>query len=276
VGLPALTGAGARTYERHKPEDTVLYRIVAEHLETFLAEAREKHERGLPDYVEKELREYLKCGIYITSRLVWAFGAKSRERPARSALSRLGLWAPDPATSENPLPAAAFVIDSGGRALRILTDSVGNPRLVVDSQSGAIVKRLSIDEFGNTTADTAPDLLSLRYSTGIFDPDLAWVRLGTRDYEPLTGRWTTADVVAFDGTAANPHGYQFTDPINSSDPQGTGPLDIAQCLLNGYSASQCFDFERQLACKNWASSATATIQVQGPFTPRLLIRRRCA
>jgi hypothetical protein len=63
VGLPALTGAGARTYERHKPEDTVRYRIVAEHLETFLAEAREKHERGLPDYVEKELREYLKCGI---------------------------------------------------------------------------------------------------------------------------------------------------------------------------------------------------------------------
>ncbi len=50
-------------YERHKPEDTVLYRIVAEHLETFLAEAREKHERGLPDYVEKELREYLRCGI---------------------------------------------------------------------------------------------------------------------------------------------------------------------------------------------------------------------
>ena len=30
------------------------------HLETLLAEAREKHERGLPDYVEKELREYLK------------------------------------------------------------------------------------------------------------------------------------------------------------------------------------------------------------------------
>lgn len=65
VSLPAaaFTGADTRTYERHKPENTLLYRIVAEHLETFLAEAREKHERGLPDYVEKELREYLKCGI---------------------------------------------------------------------------------------------------------------------------------------------------------------------------------------------------------------------
>ena len=64
VGLPvAASTATGGTYARHEPEDTVLYRIVAEHLETFLAEAREKHERGLPDYVEEELREYLKCGI---------------------------------------------------------------------------------------------------------------------------------------------------------------------------------------------------------------------
>jgi hypothetical protein len=52
-----------RPYQRHEPEKTVLYRIVAEHLETFLAEARERHDKGLPKYVEKELREYLDCGI---------------------------------------------------------------------------------------------------------------------------------------------------------------------------------------------------------------------
>jgi hypothetical protein len=40
-----------------------LYRLVAEHLETFLAEARERYERGLPKYVEKALREFLDCGI---------------------------------------------------------------------------------------------------------------------------------------------------------------------------------------------------------------------
>jgi hypothetical protein len=55
--------AASKRYQRHEPEATPLYKIVAEHLETFLAEARETHERALPQYVERELREYLKCGI---------------------------------------------------------------------------------------------------------------------------------------------------------------------------------------------------------------------
>ncbi|MES1175278.1 MAG: transposase zinc-binding domain-containing protein [Myxococcales bacterium] len=57
------TPVASKRYQRHEPEATPLYKIVAEHLETFLAEAREKHERALPQYVERELREYLKCGI---------------------------------------------------------------------------------------------------------------------------------------------------------------------------------------------------------------------
>lgn len=39
----------------------MLYEVVREELETFLAEAREDG-KGLPRYVEKEFREYLKCG----------------------------------------------------------------------------------------------------------------------------------------------------------------------------------------------------------------------
>ena len=57
------TPAASKRYQRHEPDTTPLYKIVAEHLETFLAEARETHERALPQYVERELREYLKCGI---------------------------------------------------------------------------------------------------------------------------------------------------------------------------------------------------------------------
>lgn len=41
-----------------------LYLLVAQHLETSLAEAREQHERGLPAYVEKESRAFLKCEIH--------------------------------------------------------------------------------------------------------------------------------------------------------------------------------------------------------------------
>ena len=58
-----MSDAGPRCRKRHEPEKTVLYEIIAEHLETFLAEAREKHEGGLPRYVEKELRAFLDCGL---------------------------------------------------------------------------------------------------------------------------------------------------------------------------------------------------------------------
>jgi hypothetical protein len=51
------------SYERHKPEQTVLYKIVQESLETFLKLVHEECGRPLPDFVEKEFRDYLKCGI---------------------------------------------------------------------------------------------------------------------------------------------------------------------------------------------------------------------
>jgi len=53
-----------RRYTPRCPERTLLYRIVAENLETLLQTAREQNESGLslPKYVEKEFREYLRCG----------------------------------------------------------------------------------------------------------------------------------------------------------------------------------------------------------------------
>ena len=44
------------------PEDTLLYQLVRDNLEEFLALTREKG-RGLPLYVEDEFREYLRCGV---------------------------------------------------------------------------------------------------------------------------------------------------------------------------------------------------------------------
>jgi Transposase zinc-binding domain len=48
-------------YRRREPEKSVLHEVFREHLETFLAQARE-HGRGLPRHVENELRRYLSCG----------------------------------------------------------------------------------------------------------------------------------------------------------------------------------------------------------------------
>ena len=50
-------------YERHRPEDTVLYRTLESHLEAFLARASDQGGGdGLPAFVTRELRAYLRCG----------------------------------------------------------------------------------------------------------------------------------------------------------------------------------------------------------------------
>jgi hypothetical protein len=55
---------GQRTYVRRQPERTVLHQVVREHLETFLTEARQRGDgEGLPRFVERELREFLTCGV---------------------------------------------------------------------------------------------------------------------------------------------------------------------------------------------------------------------
>jgi len=50
-------------YIRRTPEISNLYKIVAGNLETFLQETSIHDGKGVPAYVEKEFREYLKCGI---------------------------------------------------------------------------------------------------------------------------------------------------------------------------------------------------------------------
>ena len=51
------------SYARREPENTVLHRVVREHLETFLRTVHEERGKSLPRYVEEELRRYLRCGI---------------------------------------------------------------------------------------------------------------------------------------------------------------------------------------------------------------------
>ncbi len=54
----------APAYAPRRPTETVLHGLVRQHLESFLAYAREHYEGGLPRYVENELRAYLKCGSF--------------------------------------------------------------------------------------------------------------------------------------------------------------------------------------------------------------------
>ncbi|MCC6877752.1 MAG: transposase [Sandaracinaceae bacterium] len=51
----------SRGYERRRPEQTVLYRVLAEHWPAFRAQAQEAG--GLPRFVEREVEGYLRCGL---------------------------------------------------------------------------------------------------------------------------------------------------------------------------------------------------------------------
>ena len=54
----------APAYLPRRPTETVLYGIVRENLESFLAHARAHYDGGLPRYVEQELRAYMACGVF--------------------------------------------------------------------------------------------------------------------------------------------------------------------------------------------------------------------
>ena len=50
-------------YERHRPEQTVLYQLVQENVETFLAQVETETGSGLPDFVKDKFDTFLECGI---------------------------------------------------------------------------------------------------------------------------------------------------------------------------------------------------------------------
>src|SRR5467141_1621049 len=56
--------ASPPAYVPRDPSQTVLYHVVADHLETFLASLdADPDARGLPAYVQREFYDYLQCGI---------------------------------------------------------------------------------------------------------------------------------------------------------------------------------------------------------------------
>lgn len=54
----------APAYAPRRSTETVLYALVRHNLESFLAYACQHYDKGLPRYVEQELRAFLKCGLF--------------------------------------------------------------------------------------------------------------------------------------------------------------------------------------------------------------------
>jgi len=106
--------------------------------------------------------------------------------------------------------------------------------MIVDAASGAVAQRMDFDEYGRVVRDTSPGFQSLGFAGGLYDPDTGLVRFGTRDYDPDTGRWTTKDVIGFQGSQSNLFAYVEGDPVNRIDPLGTDWWDVASDLAAGF------------------------------------------
>jgi hypothetical protein len=75
-------GHPSSTYEPRRPGDSVLYQVVRDHFETFRAQAASLRDGdGLPRFVEREFREFLRCG--------WLAGGFARLQCGACGLDRL-------------------------------------------------------------------------------------------------------------------------------------------------------------------------------------------
>ncbi|MHB8492414.1 MAG: RHS repeat-associated core domain-containing protein, partial [Solirubrobacteraceae bacterium] len=108
----------------------------------------------------------------------------------------------------------------GGKAYRILTDANGSVRLVVDSTSGAVAEQIDYDAFGNIIADTNPGFQPFGFAGGLYDRNTGLVRIGRRDYDARSRRWTAPDSIGLAAGQANLYAYVGDDPINFRDPSG--------------------------------------------------------
>ena len=108
----------------------------------------------------------------------------------------------------------------GGTAYRLVTDHLGNVRLVVNATTGEIVQEMTYDEFGRVLQDSNAGFQPFGFAGGLYDPDTGLVRFGARDYAPEVGRWTAKDPIGFRGGDPNLYGYVLDDPINWTDPRG--------------------------------------------------------
>ena len=91
AGRPALVPQSATVhYERHRPEQTTLYRLVQQHAATFIAEAEAAVGADLPQFVKDEFEAFLECGILAHGFLRLRCGGCGHEKLVAFSCKRRG------------------------------------------------------------------------------------------------------------------------------------------------------------------------------------------
>ena len=78
-------------YERRRPEETTLYQVVQEHLESFLAQVEAQTGASLPQFVKDEFDAFLECGILAHGFLRLRCGDCGHEKLVAFSCKRRGI-----------------------------------------------------------------------------------------------------------------------------------------------------------------------------------------
>jgi len=170
----------------------------------------------------------------ITSTLVYTYNGDGL-RVSRSANGTASTYAWDVA---DPLPqmlsegASLYVPGVGwwdGAAWTyILSDGLGSVRQLADA-GGRVVQRYDYTPFGETLAAQGTWESALRYTGEYWDADAGLVYLRARWYDPVLGRFVSADTIVLEPgnpQSLNRYSYVLGNPLRFSDPGGHTPIDI--------------------------------------------------
>jgi RHS repeat-associated protein len=145
----------------------------------------------------------------------------------------------------------------GGTTYRIVSDERGSPRLIVNSQTGAIAQELDYDAYGCIVRDTNPSFQPFGFAGGLYDTETGLTHFSARDYDAETGRFTSQDPLDFSSGDTNLYSYGSGDPVNSVDPMG---------LLGWNTVSDAFS-----SVADAAGSATNWALLHGPSIPQPVV-----
>lgn len=113
----------------------------------------------------------------------------------------------------------SYMIKAGVK-YRIISNHLGSPTRVVNTDTGQIMQEIQYDAWGNIITDTNPGFQMFGFAGGIYDQDTKLTRFGYREYDSKIGRWLTKDPIKFTSHHENLYAYLNSNPVTLIDETG--------------------------------------------------------
>jgi RHS repeat-associated protein len=111
-------------------------------------------------------------------------------------------------------------VSAGGVAAWYLTDRLGSVRELVDGY-GSLQDEVAYDGFGKLLSETNPGFGDRwKYTGREWESETGLYYYRARQYDAVTGRFTSEDPIGFGGGDANLARYVGNGPTNATDPSG--------------------------------------------------------